>query len=144
MQQRERVAELRLQRADPRALLEQRLAADARERALGVIGDGQHAVAARASPRRPSLRATSARRPRPTCARGSRRSARRSAAAACRVSAASISPASSRSTGGMKGRPERRVDLLLGLAGDHLAAVDLGQRVLVQRPARGRARAGAA
>ena len=43
----QRVAELRLQRADARALLEQRLAADARQRALGVIGDGQDAVAAR-------------------------------------------------------------------------------------------------
>ena len=36
---------------------------------------------------------------------------------------------------------ERGVDLLLGLAGDDAAALDLGERVLVQRPARARARA---
>ena len=73
VEQRERVAELGLHRADLRALLEQRLAADARQRALGVIGDGEHAVArAPWRPRRPP-RATSARRPRPWCGRGSRR-----------------------------------------------------------------------
>ena len=101
----QRVAELRLQRADPRALLEERLAPDARERALGVIGDGQDAVAAR-------LR------------RGDHLLERRAAVARHRgvhvevadalapigrgsvpFSAASISPPSSRRTGGMNGRP---------------------------------------
>ena len=43
-----------------------------------------------------------------------------------------------------QGEAERLVDLLFGLAGDHLAALDLGERVLVERPARGRARACAA
>ena len=33
-----------------------------------------------------------------------------------------------------EGQPKRRVDLLLGLARDDLAAVDLAQRILVQRP----------
>jgi hypothetical protein len=43
--------------------------------------------------------------------------------------------ASSRRTGGIHGRPSARVDLLLGLARDDPAALDLGERVLVQRPA---------
>ena len=123
-----------LQRADLRALLEQRLAADARERALGVVGDGQHAVAARA--------------------RGGDHLLERRAPVArhrrVHVEVADHAPIGSRQRAALGGldlarvlaqhrrderQAERRVDLLLGLAGDDLAALELGERVLVQRQA---------
>ena len=94
------------------------------------------------SRRRPPLPATSARRPRPSCARGSRpisaRNRRRQRAALGGLDLAAVLAQRRRD----ERQAQRRVDLLLGLAGDDLAALDLGERVLVQRqPARKRAHA---
>ncbi len=133
VKQGERRSQLLLQGTDARALLEEGVAADARERALRVVGDREDAVAARASGRHDLLE----RRP---SVPGDRRvdvevaedvaDGGRQRAGLRRLDLAAVLAQDRRDPR----KAERLVNLLLGLAGDDPAALDLRKRVLVERP----------
>ncbi|HVR02095.1 MAG TPA: hypothetical protein VMT47_08190 [Polyangia bacterium] len=127
----EGVAELGFQPADLRALVEEGLAAHARDRALGVVGHGERAVAARARGGHHLLE-----RGAPIAGhRGVQMKIAHDGAYRLRQRArlGGLELAGVLAQHGRdEGQAERGIDLLLGLARDDLAALDGRERVLVE------------